>query len=430
MVVKREVTNLTMSLATSSAFINKVNSSVGLLINMVATARQQVLLQVDFGDGSVYNHSMYDVNDTFITVGDEGNAHLHLIASYGEGCTLFVSLSHKYRESGVFIVETEVFQKWTSESVGSARLDSAVVVQEELGPVEIETLQVYATNTIANLSLQAPIVTANMSYVWTLSSTDMTLNPNCQEMCLHNFTEPGEYVVEVTASNLVSTSHVQTNVAVHEAVSGLVLDGGSGGILATGTTVQFTASMGTGSDVQFTWSFSDLLGTTEQVDSLVNGVPISHVNHTYLTSGMNYNVSVAASNLISSQTAYLSKAILIQDPIVGLSLFSNSPTLLGSPSLINVTLLQGTQVMFTVDTPRGPVTPQVQYIEENQIYILEFILSSPGVLLATVVASNNVSSESESVGLVIQESIDAVSIQEFYPGNGQMVLLARLNGKF
>ncbi|XP_033639226.1 uncharacterized protein LOC117299811 [Asterias rubens] len=428
-VVKREVTNLTMSLATSSAFINKVNSSVGLLINMVATARQQVLLQVDFGDGSVYNHSMYDVNDTFITVGDEGNAHLHLIASYGEGCTLFVSLSHKYRESGVFIVETEVFQKWTSESVGSARLDSAVVVQEELGPVEIETLQVYATNTIANLSLQAPIVTANMSYVWTLSSTDMTLNPNCQEMCLHNFTEPGEYVVEVTASNLVSTSHVQTNVAVHEAVSGLVLDGGSGGILATGTTVQFTASMGTGSDVQFTWSFSDLLGTTEQVDSLVNGVPISHVNHTYLTSGMNYNVSVAASNLISSQTAYLSKAILIQDPIVGLSLFSNSPTLLGSPSLINVTLLQGTQVMFTVDTPRGPVTPQVQYIEENQIYILEFILSSPGVLLATVVASNNVSSESESVGLVIQESIDAVSIQEFYPGNGQMVLLARLNGE-
>ena len=429
-VVKREITNLTMSLSSNSAFINKVNNSLGLLITMVATARQQVLLQADFGDGSVYNHSMCDVNDTFITVGDENNAHLHLTASYGEGCTLFVSLSHKYRHAGVFTVETKVFQKWDSESVGSARFDSAVIVQEELGPIQIETQQVYSTNTLANFTLRIPVVTVNMSYVWTLSSNNVTLNLDCQQgiTCLHNFTEPGQHVVRVTASNLVSTSHAQDMVTVQEAIRDLVLVGGRSGILQTGTTVQFAASIQAGSDIEFTWHFSDILGMTEQNDSLVNLVTISKVNHTYYTSGM-YNVSVTAWNLVSSQTSHLPLGILVQDPVLGLSLVSTGPTLLGTPTHINVTLLQGTHVTFTVYTQHGPVTPQVRRLEENRTHVLGLILGSSGVVHATVVASNNVSSENATICLVIQESIETVSIQEFYPGDGQMVLLARLNGK-
>ncbi|XP_038044344.1 polycystic kidney disease protein 1-like 1 isoform X2 [Patiria miniata] len=429
-VVSHEISNLTMSLSSNSAFINKVNSSLGLLITMATTARQQVVLQVDFGDGSVFNHSMYDVNDTFITVGGEDSAHLHLTASYGEGCTLFVSLSHQYRHAGVFAVEANIFQSWDSQSAGTAKLESAIIVQEELGPIQIETQGVYSTQSLANFSLMMPVETANMSYLWSVTSNNVTVDLACylEPTCLHNFTQPGQYLLKVSVVNLVSTAHAQEDISIQEAIRGLSLIGGSSGILPTGATIPFTASTEAGSDTQFTWHFSDLLGITEQRDYLLDALPTSQANHTFYTSGV-YNVSVTARNKVSSETVYLLQGVQVQDPVLGLSLVSTGPTILGHPTHVNVTLLQGTHVTFSVHTEFGHVMPNVQHFGGDNTYILELAISNPGVFHATVVASNNISSDNATLCVVVQEPVGRVSIQEFYPGNERIVLLARLDGE-
>ncbi|XP_022082101.1 polycystic kidney disease protein 1-like 1 [Acanthaster planci] len=429
-VVSREITNLTMSVSSNSAFINKVNASLGLLITMATTARQQVLLQVDFGDGSVFNHSMYDINDTFITVGDEDSAHLHLTASYGEGCTLFVSLSHRYRSAGVFAVEASVFQDWDSKKAGVVTLGSSVVVQEVIRSIQIEMQNVYATHALANFSLVMPVVTTNMSYLWSVVSNNATVHLQChsEPTCFHNFTAPGQYLLAVNASNLVSMALAQVVVSVQEVIRGLSINGGSGGILPTGSSIPFTASIEAGTTVQFTWHFSDLLGITEQQDYLSSATAVSQANHTFYTSGV-YNISVTASNDVSSETVHLPEGVLVQDPVMGLSLISTGPTLLGDPTLINVTLLQGTHLMFSVHTEMGQVTPNIQHLTDDNNYILELVISDPGVFHVTVIISNNISSENATLCVAVQDRVGSVSIQEFYPRSGQLILLARLDGE-
>ena len=119
---------------------------------METAARSELILEIDFGDGSRYNHSLQDINDTFILGGEQNIAHLHLSASYGEGCELFVSLDHVYGIEGLFHPTVSVYSE-TSNVTASAKLAQPLLVQRTLSDVDvwIESGGVYSTNQSAIL---------------------------------------------------------------------------------------------------------------------------------------------------------------------------------------------------------------------------------------------------------------------------------------
>ncbi|MCI0727393.1 MAG: PKD domain-containing protein, partial [Chloroflexi bacterium] len=107
----------------------------------------------------------------------------------------------------------------------------------------------------------------------------------------HTYAVPGVYTATVTAYNSVSVFTGTTVVYVDEAILGLTLVSNSPSQLYQTTT--FTASVGAGSNIIYTWDFGD--------GYLITGGPV--VTHTYAASGF-YTVTVTAANSVSVAMTY------------------------------------------------------------------------------------------------------------------------------
>jgi PKD repeat protein len=151
-----------------------------------------------------------------------------------------------------------------------------------------------------------------------------------------------------------------------------------------GDTTTLTATVTSGTNVQYEWDFGDGITMTEQV-----------VEHIYQATGT-YTATVTATNGTSSASA--PTTVTITDvPIEGLAAENNSPTLLGSTTTFTSTILSGSNVSYTWDFGDGiTMTGQV----------VEHIYQATGTYTATVTATNSLGPMSvETVAIVYSNEL-------------------------
>jgi PKD repeat protein len=149
----------------------------------------------------------------------------------------------------------------------------------------------------------------------------------------HTYPAVGSYDAVLTATNSVSELTARTEVTIQPvAIEGLMAANSSPTTL--GSITMFTATVGAGTHVSYTWAFGDGGYGSDAV-----------VDHTYAAVGM-YDVVVTATNSVSELTA--TTQVTIQPvAIEGLMAANSSPTTLGSTTMLTATVSAGSNISYT-----------------------------------------------------------------------------------
>jgi len=164
-------------------------------------------------------------------------------------------------------------------------------------------------------------------------------------------------------------------------VSGLTVDNSSPTPL--GNPTFFAATIGSGSDVAYNWSFGD--GTVGTGQTL---------SHTYSIVGL-YTVTVTATNRFNSQRAMTLVTVTEGNTAIsGLAATNSSPTPLGNATFFAATITAGSDVSYGWDFGDGTI---------GAGQTISHTYATAGVYTATVTASNLVSTESAETFVSVQE---------------------------
>ncbi|MBL7201096.1 MAG: PKD domain-containing protein [Anaerolineae bacterium] len=110
---------------------------------------------------------------------------------------------------------------------------------------------------------------------------------------------------------------------------------------AIGQTTTLTASLVAGENVTYAFDLGD--GSALLTDTMTAGVPISFA-HIYPSAGT-YTATFTASDGMRTQVAMAT--VVIQDPIVGLTAWNDSPTEFGKLTTLTATVTSGSDVVFS-----------------------------------------------------------------------------------
>jgi hypothetical protein len=212
----------------------------------------------------------------------QGSSYSHLAESFNATEHALMTYSIAYGETihNPGAVTLCMFEEmgWTVSTACSAAPETTIsgLSAGNNGPTVLGA----ATQLYANISAGS-----NVSYTWDFGDS----TGGSGKSVSHQYTAPGTYNAEVTATNSISQETVTTMVLVEEAISGLTVD--HDGPTTLGGAIQFSAAITTGSNVSFEWDFGDGASGSG-----------SQVSHTYSSPG-SFQVQVRAANLVSQQIA-------------------------------------------------------------------------------------------------------------------------------
>lgn len=217
-------------------------------------------------------------------------------------------------------------------------------------------------------SLTATVTSGtSIAYAWAFG--DGALGEG--ETVSHEYEALGHYAAVVTASNSVSLVTATTTVTVTDApIEGL--QGGNDSPTALGQATALTATVASGTNVDYAWAFGD--GSSGEGEI---------VTHEYEDIGL-FAAVVTASNSVSLMTATTS--VTVTDvPIEGLQADSNSPSELGQVTMLTATIASGTNVNYIWAFGDG---------EQGAGSYASHAYPAVGLYTTVVTASNSVSAES------------------------------------
>ncbi|NWU79791.1 PKD1 protein, partial [Onychorhynchus coronatus] len=194
----------------------------------------------------------------------------------------------------------------------------------------------------------------------------------------HEFTKSGDYLVTVTVQNQISIAHAQVLISVLEAIRDVRLLNCCEEGIPTGTEKSFSAHVGSGSRVSFSWQFSLW---KEQGRSVVT-VSGESVSYTPEAAGL-LEIHLSAFNDLGSVN--ITRTIQVQDPIVQVSL-SASNAFVNRTALFEATVVPSSRsVKFLWSFGDGSSTQTTRVAVANYSYL------SPGDYLVEVNATNLIS---------------------------------------
>ncbi|NWR32999.1 PKD1 protein, partial [Tachuris rubrigastra] len=194
----------------------------------------------------------------------------------------------------------------------------------------------------------------------------------------HEFTKSGDYLVTVTVQNQISIAHAQVLISVLEAIRDVRLLNCCEEGIPTGTEKSFSARVGSGSRVSFSWQFSLW---KEQGRSVVT-VSGESVSYTPEAAGL-LEIHLSAFNDLGSVN--ITRTIQVQDPIVQVSL-SASNAFVNRTALFEATVVPSSRsVEFLWSFGDGSSTQTTRVAVANYSYL------SPGDYLVEVNATNLIS---------------------------------------
>ncbi|XP_047921942.2 polycystin-1 [Anser cygnoides] len=194
----------------------------------------------------------------------------------------------------------------------------------------------------------------------------------------HEFTKSGDYLVTVTVQNQISIAHAQVLISVLEAVRDVRLLNCCERGVPTGTEKSFSAQVGSGSRVSFSWQFSLW---KEQGRSVVTMAGES-VSYTPEAAGL-LEIYLRAFNDLGGVN--ITRTIQVQDPIVHVSLTASNAFVNRTALFEAVVVPSARGVEFLWTFGDGSSTQMTRVAVANYSYL------SPGDYLVEVNATNLIS---------------------------------------
>ncbi|NXP21864.1 PKD1 protein, partial [Scytalopus superciliaris] len=194
----------------------------------------------------------------------------------------------------------------------------------------------------------------------------------------HEFTKSGDYLVTVTVQNQISIAHAQVLISVLEAIRDLRLLNCCEQGIPTGTEKGFSARVGSGSRVSFSWHFSLWKERGWSVVTMSG----ESVSYTPEAAGL-LEIHLNAFNDLGSVN--ITRTIQVQDPIVQVSLTASN-AFVNRTALFEATVLPSSRsVEFLWSFGDGSSTQTTRVAVANYSYL------SPGDYLVEVNATNLIS---------------------------------------
>ena len=199
----------------------------------------------------------------------------------------------------------------------------------------------------------------------------------------HTYSAVGVYTAIVTATNGAGSIAATTKVTVTDVpAAGLSALNSSPKVL--GNAVQFTATVNTGTNVSYAWTFGD--GQTG------SGANVAHV---YAAVGV-YTATVTAGNSAGAISA-TTRVTITDVPILGLAASNDSPTTVGGVTHFTATQTAGSNVSYTWNFGDGEVgagaNPTHTYAQPGSYTVVVIATNGAGAVdattIAVVVGSNN-----------------------------------------
>ena len=244
--------------------------------------------------------------------------------------------------------------------------------------------------------------------------------------------QAGRWQIILTGKNPVSHMIVFYNLTVQDVVKDLILSVNSvrefsgQPMVAAGSSApltSFCANVSQGSDVYFTWNFEDNDSKTKLlVNRLATGVTESLKSHMF-TKEAKFNVSVTASNLISSTSSWL--LVHAQEMIEGFAVQVDDGVAPGERLNFKFTKTRGGNVTYVVHFGDGDnlTTRKVSF---RKVY------TRIGVFNVTAVAQNQISSTSVVKTIYVQLRIKGLrftkAIAPVPKGNSSVISWSVTNG--
>uniref|UniRef100_A0A663LLD3 Polycystin 1, transient receptor potential channel interacting n=1 Tax=Athene cunicularia TaxID=194338 RepID=A0A663LLD3_ATHCN len=194
----------------------------------------------------------------------------------------------------------------------------------------------------------------------------------------HEFTKSGDYLVTVTVQNQISIAHAQVLISVLEAVRNVQLLNCCEEGIPTGTEKSFSAQVGSGSRVSFSWQFSL---RKEQGRSVVIMAGES-VSYTPEAAGL-LEIHLSAFNDLGGIN--ITRTIQVQDPIVQVSLTASNAFVNRTAVFEAAVVPSSRSVEFLWTFGDGSSTQMTRVAVANYSYL------SPGDYLVEVNATNLIS---------------------------------------
>ncbi|XP_033108148.1 polycystic kidney disease 1-related protein-like isoform X2 [Anneissia japonica] len=417
-VVKREMGNLSLVVDDDfEPYYTKPNTAVRFMLTLFTTSRQNTYLEFDFGDRKAFNLSLKDENDTFIGGKSLDSNHLHLMADYGESCTLFLSFQHSYENSGVYYVKSKVFSiNVTLEE----NLEEPIIIQNVISDSQLRVNSSYAIGPVNNFNLKLSPLIHNMSSDWAkttfrwelfLDNSSILIEKTREPVFCQMFTEVGRYALAVNISNLVSFDYIKKYFFVQAPVDGLSIYSTSPAFISLGSTVHVVASVNNGTNVTFKWDFggSDVYVAPSPVALANRYQESSSANYTYWDVG-SYNITVTAINLVSQLQRTLPNVVTVEQRVSGLSLIEVPPNVLGNLTEIFAIVTEGSHIRFSIDIGMGSENITAT-VEDDGLFKIVYDFPEPGVYRVTVTAFNDVSSVADEVCVIVQAYIDDIVVK-------------------
>ncbi|NXQ38393.1 PKD1 protein, partial [Catharus fuscescens] len=194
----------------------------------------------------------------------------------------------------------------------------------------------------------------------------------------HEFSKSGDYLVTVTVQNQISIAHAQVLISVLEPIQGLRLLNCCEEGIATGTEKSFSARVGSGSRVSFSWQFCLWRERGRSVVA-ASGDSVSYAPE---AAGL-LEIHLTAFNDLGSVN--ITRTMQVQDPIVQVSL-SATNAFVNRTALFEATVVPSSRsVEFLWSFGDGSSTQTTRVAVANYSYL------SPGDYLVEVNATNLIS---------------------------------------
>ncbi|KAF5895661.1 polycystin-1, partial [Clarias magur] len=294
---------------------------------------------------------------------------------------------HVYAQSGTYTVCVNV-----NNTVSSKDSCKVIMVYEDVDGLQVRasTPTEFNTPTVIAATLEAG---NNVS--WTFSMGDGNVFMRTEPLVEHTYVKDGNYTVNVTATNAVSSKWESVHVQVFVLQ---VLWMEPVGCVQEKTDIHFHALVsGNASSHQYMWSFGD--GTANETRY---GTPT--ITHSYQGSG-NYHLSLLMSSSVNKANFF--NWICVQPEVSNVTLEPSSRFIRpGEEISFNVTVFPKFDYTylwdFGISDSNNPITGHDR---------MAFTYKSPGLYLITVTVQNNISHTISTAKVEVQQSVGYLLIK-------------------
>uniref|UniRef100_H2Y0K6 PKD1 protein n=1 Tax=Ciona intestinalis TaxID=7719 RepID=H2Y0K6_CIOIN len=327
-----------------------------------------------------------------------GGTDAKYVLYFGDGnnttlSTLSASVSHTYNQAGDYFVILNA-QNLVSNMNGTV----TATVQDPISGLDLTTSSEYGFKIALGhtVTYTATSSGSNVTYTWTFGDGSLAKTGNPVQHIYNGTID--NFVMTVTATNLIDRKFKETSIAVYHPVFGFEIQP-LPSIVVVGTTINFNLTSNQVYD--FYWKFILL----KKMEWDGTGKSISQE---FLQSG-EYTVVLKAENIVSSENR--SAQFLVADPISSISIASDDPSSFYSTSPPNYIAEIHGQAQFVFYEWRITMEGNATFLEEfTDVSKINYTFPNNALYYVWVNVSNTVTTQTQKITLNVIQRIAGVQI--------------------